>query len=510
MVREGNEVLGRRYSNLWLLTLVLVATFISIAFSEGGMIYLRDKMEDPFTNWIDIPTDGSDQSKKNFLDVIRQPAIQRQYGFTEVCEDVEKYNDMNGVHGRDFYANTRHVSKINSPLVHKILHKENLVKKCVADGSCFSNRSLGVILTSATVERLGYSLDSIPAYINYKAFNPEAVSLGVEMIDQSFAAVPVPVLAVVRRLPGNSDILSTKYLAEQIENNVTYPFSYVYNEDYLKTLIYFVPEEITDTELLDAVKGALPADLKEHAELLSLEIKSMRTWQAGRQLQVGFKLPDVTLPTQEWLDIDREVLQTLADKGLTRIYNYKTSEFHIIPNHYSLTFTSLDHVREFEMFAKGKEYKVQIDMTQVASKENFNAVSLVARILSSAMVVFSIVCIIMFLVNMLQAYFQKVKRNIGTFKAFGMNATELIKVYVIILIMIVGMAISLALAFTWLIQLLLPLIGFTKDGFNYLSLWNPTTYIATSIIAVSTVITVCCVMIKMLQRTPGDLIYDRE
>jgi hypothetical protein len=50
MVREGNEVLGRRYSNLWLLTLVLVATFISIAFSEGGMIYLRDKMEDPFTN----------------------------------------------------------------------------------------------------------------------------------------------------------------------------------------------------------------------------------------------------------------------------------------------------------------------------------------------------------------------------------------------------------------------------------------------------------------------------
>ena len=54
-----------------------------------------------------------------------------------------------------------------------------------------------------------------------------------------------------------------------------------------------------------------------------------------------------------------------------------------------------------------------------------------AAILSAAMVIFSIVCIIMFLVNMLQSYFQKVKRNIGTFKAFGMNAAELIYVYVI-------------------------------------------------------------------------------
>jgi short-subunit dehydrogenase len=60
-----------------------------------------------------------------------------------------------------------------------------------------------------------------------------------------------------------------------------------------------------------------------------------------------------------------------------------------------------------------------------------------ASILSAAMVIFSIVCIIMFMVNMLQSYFQKVKRNIGTFKAFGMNGNELIQVYIIILVAIV-------------------------------------------------------------------------
>ena len=149
-------------------------------------------------------------------------------------------------------------------------------------------------------------------------------------------------------------------------------------------------------------------------------------------------------------------------------------------------------------------------MEQVNSKENFNAVTVMASILSAAMVIFSIVCIIMFMVNMLQSYFQKVKRNIGTFKAFGMNGNELIQVYVLILVMIVCSGVVLALLITWGIQGLLPIIGIEKDGFSYLSLWNTTTYIATVVILTSTVFTVVFVMTRLLNQTPGDLIYDRN
>lgn len=126
------------------------------------------------------------------------------------------------------------------------------------------------------------------------------------------------------------------------------------------------------------------------------------------------------------------------------------------------------------------------------------------------MVIFSIVCIIMFLVNMLQSYFQKVQRNIGTFKAFGMNAGELIYTYVIILVLIVITAIAFALLATWGIQMILPVLGLEKDGFNYLSLWNGTTYVAAVVVLVSTVATVVFVMTRMLSKTPGDLIYDRN
>ena len=52
--REGKVVLGKSYSNIWLLTAVLSATFLAIAFSNASLDYLSYKMDDPFINWVDI------------------------------------------------------------------------------------------------------------------------------------------------------------------------------------------------------------------------------------------------------------------------------------------------------------------------------------------------------------------------------------------------------------------------------------------------------------------------
>ena len=180
-------------------------------------------------------------------------------------------------------------------------------------------------------------------------------------------------------------------------------------------------------------------------------------------------------------------------------------------NYISVVFNSLDSIRSFEAFAKSDAYRVQLEMAQVSSKENFNAVSVMANILSWAMIVFSMVCIIMFIVNMLQSYFQKVRRNLGTFKAFGISSGALIKVYVLIILAIIVAAIVIALAAAWLVQVLLPLVGVLKDGtFNYLSLWSVKTVVSVLVMIVATVVTVVAVMRKLLRRTPGDLIYDRN
>lgn len=507
MAREGKEVLGHRYSNLWLLTIVLTAMFASIAFSHGSMLYLQDKMEDPFTNWVDIPIDGKGINYRTFANKLDDPKLKQRYGYSEVHNDCESYFDM--VNGKkDMYAQCRHFASFNTDLVQKILDEDNVINGCLADSSLLHNdNSLGLILSERVVQRLGYDVSNPPSYVYYKAFNPDADSLGYAIRD-SLMAIPWPVLAVVRRLPNNVDMMATNYLAGQPMDAAVHPFDFSAHQAYTSKLRYFVPATLDDQAFEAAVKSTLPDSLKASCKVLDENEPNLACWRPGKQVVLSFDNAELT--SHQWIALDKQIQTKTEKEGVVRIYHYETGTGANMPTSYaSIAFNNLDHIREFEAFAK-EEHKVQLDMSLVASKENFSAVTVMARVLSSAMVLFSLVCIIMFLVNMLQSYFQKVKRNIGTFKAFGMNAAELIYVYTLILIMIVCSAVVMALVATWIIQLLLPLVGIEKDGFNYLSLWNSMTYVAAIVVVVSTVATVSIVMKRMLNQTPGDLIYDRN
>lgn len=505
MAREAKEVLGKNGTNLWLLTLVLVATFASIAFSEGSMLYLQDKMEDPFTNWVDITINGNSVNFNRFKNELNDPAIQQKYGFGDVHGDREEYYDMES----DKYLRCRHFADINSPLIRKILDEENIVEDCIIDSVKFNNKSLGLIITADALRKLGYSTDSIPSYIYYKAYNPNADTLGLVLQEKKFLHIPLPILAVVRRLPNNVDMMGTNYLSEQPNNDILYPFDFNVHTNYITELTYFVEGDTDLEKLTSAIKTVFPDSVRSNLRCFTEEYPELTPWKDGVIIKLDYGEMSPNYTYLQWLELDKKIL-SLKDFNLVRIYPYKTGSINNVPERYiSLAFNTLDHIREFEDFAKSK-HQIQIDMTQVASKENFNAVTVMAAILSGAMVIFSLVCIIMFLVNMLQSYFQKVKRNIGTFKAFGMNTRELIQAYVFILVMIVCSSIIMALLITWGIQGLLPMVGIEKDGFNYLSLWNTTTYIAAGIVIVSTVFTVSLAMSRMLSQTPGDLIYDRN
>jgi uncharacterized BrkB/YihY/UPF0761 family membrane protein len=110
----------------------------------------------------------------------------------------------------------------------------------------------------------------------------------------------------------------------------------------------------------------------------------------------------------------------------------------------------------------------------------------------------------------LQSYFQKVKRNLGTFKAFGIDNNKLISVYVLIMVATVCVAIVLSLAVSFMIQSILPVLGILKDGtFNYIDLWSGKLLGSIMIIIAASVTTVYIVMYRLLKATPGDLIYDR-
>lgn len=505
-LRESRVVLGHKYVNLWLLTIVLVATFVSIAFSNGSMIYLEEKMNDPFTNWVNVERSFGDDRLDDFREDLSSQQLKDRFGYDDVQGDCVWRYTFVGKGSKTYNFDVRFFERLQSQLVAAILSEDNVIAGCAMPIERLTDKSLGVIITLDMLNKLGYSRDSIPAYVDFRSHSKDADTLGVEMIEEKYAAAPLPLLGVVKRLPMNMDAVASLYLYEQYQD-VRHPLN-LNNEAYARNLVFYVP-----TYLLEDFKASVPQlaprGLKK-VEALPYEegMDYMTSWKDGEQMLVY--VPDASVSTASLVQFGKNIQKRYADWGVKRLYQYKVVDKPLKERDYlSVSFHRLDSIRAFEHFAK-ENYNVEIEMSQVSSKENFNAVSVMANILSWAMIVFSMVCIIMFIVNMLQSYFQKVKRNMGTFKAFGISSAELINVYVLILLVIVVSAVLISLSVTWLIQLLLPVIGMLKDGqFNYLSLWNMKTVWSIVIVIVATVVTVRVVMTRLLRQTPGDLIYDR-
>lgn len=514
--REARELIGRKGSHLWLLVLMLVATFLSIAFSEGSQKYLRFRMADPFTNWVSIAKSNDDASAdnetfNNFRDSLYLEENKTRYDYRDVLISMKQSFTMGNLNGRNDFLTGRFFEHLNTPLIRKVLNEDNVVNGCRGDSTLFTDEALGIIITTKTAERLGYDIDHLPAYIYYWAHNEGGDSIGLNLVDGKFYPVALPVLAIVHRLPNNAQMLANIHLFEQLRNgSMTAPFDFAaHRDDYQKQLAFFVAEEEQES-FKKVLMSALPDTLRNKCQILEAgdNYQVMRTWKQGSIMQIDFG--DASIPLSSYQNIANTIVNHYKESSdACQVYSLDTRKVETPRSMFlSVEFNTLNKIHDFEEFAN--RYHIQMELEQVRTMENFVAVTQMAAILSGAMVLFSIICIIMFIVNMLQSYFQKVKRNIGTFKAFGMNGRELINVYVLMLIMIVCVAVLLALMLAWAIQGLLPLFGIEKDGFNYLSLWHTTTYIAAAIILAATICTVVLVMTRLLSQTPGDLIYDRN
>lgn len=509
--REGKVVLGRNYSNLWLLTAVLTATFLAIAFSNASLNYLSYKMDDPFINWVDIKNEYGEGDFIGLEYALDSDENREYYHYSSFQAD-QAYSYMFFLKDKDAYQyfKCRFFQDLNTPLVEAILSKDNVVRNWrVSDLSSVSEKTIGVIITEEMMKKLGY--DSAPSFIDFQSYSPGADAYGFHLVEEEFARVPVPVLAVVKNLPGNVDFVSTVNFHIQVNNDYTYPFNLGHSSRYIENLNYFIPAG-TDMEKFRARLADIAANYTDAAveiDEYSFYIPEIVPFTEGDFITLNCY--EDYLSHDEWQKINDELLEDFMNKGIYRVYAYEFSEVSKSQKAFiSVYFDDLDMIREFEQYVRS-EFSVKIEMTQINAKENFNAVSLMGNTLSWVIIIFAIVCIILFIVNLLQSYFSKVKRNLGTFKAFGISNHDLISVYVLIMAGIILSAIVMSVSVSWLVQGLLHIFGILKDGvFDYLSLWSVKTVCSICVIIASSVYTVYAVMHKLLKSTPGDLIYDRQ
>lgn len=505
---EGKIVLGKRYSNMWLLCCVLFATFLAIAFSNASLDYLSYKMNDPFINWVDIKNNSGEYDFIGFEEGLQDEAVMSKYHFGSYQTDQYQYSLYATRDRSSHHLRCRFFEEVQTPLVQAILDEENVIGDYRIAQEKLDNCSFGVIITQdALINKLGYK-NEVPNYLYYRAFcdYQAAEDFGADVINDTFADVPIPVLGVVKRLPTNMDVIGTKHFYGQYNARSLN----MYQPLYFSSFIYYIPEDVDSAKFL----AFLEQTTMQHTDMSyytndNLELPRMQNFGSGSFVSLKFDYEDeVDFMINK--TINETVLAEYGHKGVVRVFDYIDNDVISGDDDYiSVHFHDLNEITAFQEYAK-ENFNIDIEMTQINAKENFNEVSIMANILSWTMIVFAIICILLFIVNLLQSYFQKVKRNLGTFKAFGISNKDLISVYVLIMLVTIFVAIVIAIVATLVIQWTLPMIGLVKDGvYNYLSLWSGKTLGAILIIIAASGYTVYTVVNQLLKATPGDLIYDR-
>lgn len=508
--REWPVILGRKWTNLWLLTGMLTAAFLAIAFSNASMHYLSDKMNDPFIKWVDIKNSFGEGDFSGLENALNDPENKETYDYSTYQADYYHSFMICGAEPNSLqYLQCRFFEDFQTPLVEEILDKGNVVDDCViSDLYSLPEEFIGIVITEKALNKLGYK--KAPAYIDFLEYCDNVDSLGFEIYEGRFAHVPLPVLGVVKRLPSNVDIISTKFFFVQDYNGDTHPFNLCANPSYAESLHYFVPDDANMDEFVETLEkiGKSISSVDCSIDEYSFYKPEILPYISGNFVSL---VGDYNMPLNpiEAAQINKDVLAECGQKGIFRVYDYNFSPSDVTEKSYlSVTFNSLDKIKDFETFVSG--YNVKIDMSQINSKDNYNAVSIMANILSWAIIVFAMICIILFLVNLLKSYFQKIKRNLGTFKAFGVSNKRLASVYCLIVASTVAGSVLISLSVAAMLQLAFRLTGILKEGmYNYLELGSFKTLVAAVIITSASVYTVYQVISKLLKHTPGDLIYDR-
>ena len=513
--REGKVVLGKNFSNIWLLTAVLAATFLAIAFSNGSLLFLEDKMKDPFINWVDIKNDNQNKAFTELEAELSSSFNAEKYHYKDFEYGYEFSYFFFGKNDYDHeYLKCRFFEKLNSELIDAILSQDNVINNmAVASTEDIPDNTIGLIITERALNSLGYA--EAPAYIDLYSYSTGADSLGIATFDNRGRA-PLPVLGVVKRLPGNVDIISSSRFYQQNWNDV-HTFN-LNKPSYAQSLCYFVPSDVDllefETTLESELKSRTSVSFRIDDEGFYPEDQfSYKNHTPGKGREYASYLRIITVSESIPYDVisatNSVILEKYQDKDVHRLYPYVYDQGYSSTGAYlSVHFTDLNAINAFLSFVNS--FGVEIEMSQINAKENFNSVRLMAGVLSWAMIVFAIICILLFITNLLQSYFQKVKRNIGTFKAFGISNRELLLVYLVIMALMISVSTIISFVFVLIIQELLPMIGIMKEGaYNYLSLFSAKTWCAILIIVTSSLYTVYKLMVNMLKCTPGNLIYER-
>ena len=229
-------------------------------------------------------------------------------------------------------------------------------------------------------------------------------------------------------------------------------------------------------------------------------------------------------------EIPTSFLVGVDSLNFTRIYNLDAIALNlkglaetINPECYTVLFLKdkegkdqLDKVAKFDKYLKDR-YDVEWEKSTIEAKKNFSFFNNLSILLSFSIILFSIISIAFFTLNLLFSHINKNKRNLGTLKAFGLPNSNIVVLYSVITLLLVSISFTVAYSLSSLLgqSFLNFYTTFNKiDSANYISEvvfvnYNIKELLGFMVLA-PTVFILIGLYLKLYKVTPGDLIYERK
>jgi ABC-type lipoprotein export system ATPase subunit len=520
--KEGKILFGKGMVNLWVLSMILFFTFLAIGFANGSLDYLHKKMNSAFVNWvsISIPFIRSDHGEVNkILSQLQSPELKKKFLYESVTPYVRSSFSVWDGRRNDFIpVKSRSIDFNNDAKLFRqfVLDEKNLIYG--KDGFRHA-MDIGVIVRAEFLKAFNYPADATVIYFE-QLVKDTVADTNVRL------RVPIPVRAVVTELPGKYDLIYPMYFFQAFNSSA---FNSTFNLNNKTSDIQFFVQT-NDKEKAASINKSIMQMLEKdaaystHGPMADPVRPDTLGFKPGYTIKINLYPALATGGAMDSLSTQllAEGKKQFGETEIVRTYNYDDIAEELKQPTYdeiSVYFKDLDRIRDFSeyLFAtfnkKEDSDQIELDVTKVKEKENFNFLSKVTGIISWLLVVFSTLAVGLFIFNILKSHLNKVKMNIGTFKAIGLADGEARNIYVMIIFAFIAIATALSLLAAsgcgYLLNSILTQNLKVEQDVNYFKILDPNTLFALGIILLSSFAISWLTIRRILSKTPGDLIYNR-
>jgi ABC-type lipoprotein export system ATPase subunit len=553
--KEGKVLFGKSNLNLWILISIISITFLAIGFANGTLNYLDKKLNDKFVNWlpIKIPSSlSSPRQVREFTEALNDSTARARYFVDTVTTFKITWLPL-------FYGDSNlepaieqgRLLSFDDPITKHLFDPDNLI----SGNKGFKNdHDFGIVVTKRLMDRLHYPLDAKVIYLD----NQDDVESSKNQSNKF--KVPIPVRAVIKEIPGRNNFIISNFFDLSYKDKSECIFNY--RGDQRKKICFYIEGDknlaINLKKKIVEARNVGMFNLKEKYiennnensdsekfDSSSINNENIQTQEISLSVDIldssdqiegnGFVLLVEFSPIPRFYQTTENIYNKII--SLPEFVNNKKQILHIFDfsnatlkeddnfnDYLCVNFRNLDKVDTFSLFfnktlnpdiasIKDETNIIDIDSGAINEKKNFNYISKMTWLISGLLIIFSILTISLFISNLLKTHLNKIKRNVGTYKAFGLSDSETKSIYITIMLkfIIIGLFISLVLSFAFgkLIQNWFDKTLEIKDKVDYFLLFSYQTYFLIGIILSVAAIVSYQNIIKILSKTPGDLIYNR-